>query len=90
MNIADNFEDADAFYARLVAIHESLDDAQSEQFNLALILFLANHIGDAAALDELMNLAAESLREEAAEESMAAANPSHADGAPQPTAGTSP
>ena len=89
MNIADNFEDADAFYARLVAIHESLDDAQSEQFNLALILFLANHIGDAAALDELMNLAAESLREEAAVVD-AAAEESSAGEAAQPTAGTSP
>lgn len=64
MNIADNFEDADAFYARLVTIHESLDDAQSEQFNLALILFLANHIGEAAALEELLRLAEDSLRDE--------------------------
>jgi len=43
VNIADNFEDVDAFYARLVTIHESLDDDESEQFNLALILILANH-----------------------------------------------
>lgn len=81
MNIADNFEDADAFYARLVTIHESLDDAQSEQFNLALILFLANHIGDAATLDALMRRAAESLRDEA---------PAAEESAAQPTAGTSP
>jgi len=64
VNIADNFEDADAFYARLVTIHESLDDAQSEQFNLALILFLANHIGDAATLDGYLQRALESLRDE--------------------------
>jgi len=89
MNIADNFEDADAFYARLVAIHESLDDAQSEQFNLALILFLANHIGNAAALDELMNLATESLREEATVVDAAAEESSTGEAA-QPTAGTSP
>lgn len=66
MSIKDNFEDADAFYARLVAIHESLDDEQSERFNLALILFLANHIGDAAALDKLLRLAQEALRDDAA------------------------
>lgn len=86
MNIADNFEDADAFYARLVTIHESLDDAQSEQFNLALILFLANHIGDAATLDALMHRAAESLRDDAPVAAEAAAEESAA----QPTAGTSP
>lgn len=66
MNIADNFEDADAFYARLVSIHESLDENQVERFNLALILMLANHIGDAAKLDELLRLAEDSLRDDAA------------------------
>jgi len=64
VNIADNFEDVDAFYARLVTIHESLDDDESEQFNLALILILANHIGEAAALEELLRLAEDSLRDE--------------------------
>lgn len=66
MNIADNFEDADAFYAGLVSIHESLDENQVERFNLALILMLANHIGDAAKLDELLRLAEDALRDDAA------------------------
>jgi len=63
VNIADNFEDADAFYARLVTIHESLDDDESEQFNLALILILANHIGEAATLNDYLQRALESLRD---------------------------
>lgn len=88
MNIADNFEDADAFYARLVTIHEALDDAQSERFNWALVLFLANHIGDAATLEALLSRAAESLRDEAAAVEGMEADESPADA--QPTAGTSP
>lgn len=61
MSLANNFDDADAFYERLVAIHESLDDEQSERFNLSLILMLANHIGDAAALADLMDQARQSV-----------------------------
>ncbi|MDD9874898.1 MAG: DUF2783 domain-containing protein [Gammaproteobacteria bacterium] len=57
MSLANNFDDADAFYERLVAVHESLDDEQSDQFNLSLILMLANHIGDAATLADLMDKA---------------------------------
>jgi len=84
VNIADNFEDADAFYARLVTIHESLDDDESEKFNLALILFLANHIGEAAALDGCLQRALESLRDGDGDVD------GDSDGDAQPTAGTSP
>jgi len=88
MNIKDNFEDADAFYARLVAIHESLDDAQSERFNLALILFLANHIGEAATLDGYLERALESLRDGDGDGDGDRDGGSAGDA--QPTAGTSP
>lgn len=61
MSLANHFEDADAFYERLVAIHEALDDEQSERFNLSLILMLANHIGDAATLADLMDQAKQAV-----------------------------
>ncbi len=45
-----NIDDQDGFYAELLAVHEGLDAAQSASLNARLILLLANHIGDRAAL----------------------------------------
>lgn len=59
INIPPHFESPDDFYNIFVETHESLDDKQSEQFNLALIFMLANHIGNR---DELKKLLAEAAK----------------------------
>jgi hypothetical protein len=50
-------ENGDAFYAALVAAHNGLTDAQSEQLHARLVLLLANHIGDRDVLDEAIKVA---------------------------------
>ena len=49
----------DDFYQALIDMHRDLTDAESELANAALILLLANHIGDAAVLREAMSAARE-------------------------------
>ena len=41
----------DDFYEALIALHSDLTAEQSRTVNAALILLLANHIGDPAVLD---------------------------------------
>jgi hypothetical protein len=53
-----NLTEHDAFYARLLAAHKGLNEAQSQALNARLILILANHIGDPEALAEALDLAA--------------------------------
>jgi hypothetical protein len=52
-----NIADADGFYAKLLASHRDLTEAQSHALNARLVLILANHVGDAAALDAALALA---------------------------------
>ena len=52
-----NMADADGFYAKLLASHRSLTEAQSHALNARLVLVLANHVGDAATLDAALALA---------------------------------
>jgi hypothetical protein len=52
-----NFTDHDAFYERLIAAHQGLDDAQSAQLNARLLLLLANQVGDGAVLAECIDAA---------------------------------
>jgi hypothetical protein len=52
-----NIADADGFYARLLATHKGLTEAQSHALNARLVLVLANHIGDAGALAQALDLA---------------------------------
>ena len=56
-DLAPNLEAPDDFYSEFVAIHDSLSDAQSERFNLALIFMLANRVGDRDALARLLSAA---------------------------------
>lgn len=49
-----NLDDADGFYAELVAAHNGLTDAASALMNARLALILANHIGDRAVLREAL------------------------------------
>ena len=60
-----NFEDADGFYAALLAAHEALTDGESAAFNARLVLILANHVGEQSALQDALALAAKADRREA-------------------------
>ncbi len=42
--------DPDAVFAALVSAHEGLDEAASRRVDAALVLLLANHIGDDAVV----------------------------------------
>jgi hypothetical protein len=52
-----NFEDADGFYAALLAAHKGRDQAESHALNARLVLILANHVGAKAVLAEALDLA---------------------------------
>ena len=52
-----NIADADGFYARLLAAHRGLSEAESHALNARLVLVLANHVGDAETLDAALLLA---------------------------------
>lgn len=41
-----NFSSPDDFYQQLIDAHRDLDTGQSHAMNAALVLLLANHIGD--------------------------------------------
>ena len=53
-----NLPEHDAFYARLLAAHGGLTEAESHALNARLVLILANHIGDLEILDQALDLAA--------------------------------
>jgi hypothetical protein len=50
-------QDADGFYEQLLNAHEGLSAEQSEQFNMRLILLLANQVGDACILRDCIESA---------------------------------
>ena len=50
--------DPDAFYAALMDLHEGLEMDESLRLDARLILLMAQHIGDAAVLHELLAEAA--------------------------------
>lgn len=52
-----NFADPDAAYRLLVEAHRGLSDEDSTMLDAALVLVLANHIGDAGVLREAIALA---------------------------------
>mgnify|MGYP002737263465 CR=1 FL=1 len=52
-----NLTRPDETYARLIATHDGLDEAESHALNARLILILMNHIGNDAVLAEAMALA---------------------------------
>lgn len=49
--------DPDGFYEKLIDLHLGLTGEQSSRVNAKLILLLANHVGNAAVLDEALALA---------------------------------
>ena len=52
-----NFADPDAAYRLIVEAHRGLTDVQSADLDAALVLILANHIGDLGVLREAIALA---------------------------------
>ena len=52
-----NFADPDAAYRLIVEAHRGISDAQSADLDAALVLILANHIGDHDVLREAIALA---------------------------------
>ena len=52
-----NFADPDAAYRLIVEAHRGLGEAQSADLDAALVLVLANHIGDLEVLREALALA---------------------------------
>ncbi|WP_151638250.1 DUF2783 domain-containing protein [Noviherbaspirillum aerium] len=59
LNTAANLDRPDDFYERLIDMHRDLAPEQSQAVNAALILLLANHIGDQKVLEEAMRIARE-------------------------------
>ncbi|ARP78248.1 DUF2783 domain-containing protein [Bordetella genomosp. 6] len=56
-----NLAGPDNFYEALIDTHRDLSDEQSRELNAALILLLANHIGDMAVLREALEHARQSV-----------------------------
>ncbi|MCK0149731.1 DUF2783 domain-containing protein [Marivita sp. S6314] len=57
LNLDPNFDNADDFYAALLAAHDGLDESDMHALNARLILILANHIGDNAILEDALRAA---------------------------------
>lgn len=54
---APNLQKPDEAYARLIATHEGLTEAESHALNARLVLILMNHIGNDAVLTQALALA---------------------------------
>jgi hypothetical protein len=54
---ARNLAEHDDFYARLLAAHRGLTEAESHALNARLVMILANHVGDPEVLDQALALA---------------------------------
>ncbi|MFS0757809.1 DUF2783 domain-containing protein [Noviherbaspirillum sp. 1P10PC] len=57
LNTTANIAAPDDFYERLIGMHRDLSPAQSNAANAALILLLANHIGNVGVLEQAMAIA---------------------------------
>ncbi|HYW64089.1 MAG TPA: DUF2783 domain-containing protein [Bradyrhizobium sp.] len=61
LSTALNFAKPDDAFRMIVEAHRGLSDAQSADLDAALVLILANHIGDLVVLGEAIELAKRSL-----------------------------
>jgi hypothetical protein len=57
LSISSNFAKPDDAFRMVVESHRGLSDAQSADLDAALVLVLANHIGDLEVLREAIELA---------------------------------
>ena len=46
LDLSPRLADPDGLFAALIAAHDGLDEAASRRLDAALVLLLANHIGD--------------------------------------------
>ncbi|CUI88115.1 DUF2783 domain-containing protein [Achromobacter xylosoxidans] len=61
LNTETNLAAPDDFYEALIEAHRDLSNEQSQELNAALILLLANHLGDMAVLREALTQARASV-----------------------------
>jgi len=59
--IEPNLPSPDAFYQTLIETHQGLSDEQSAELNAALILLLANHVGNMEIIREALDRARRSV-----------------------------
>jgi Protein of unknown function (DUF2783) len=57
LSTSSNFPKPDDAFRMIVEVHRGLSDAQSADLDAALVLVLANHIGDLEVLREAIELA---------------------------------
>jgi hypothetical protein len=57
LSTTSNFPDPDSAYRAIVEAHRGLSEAQSADLDSALVLILANHVGDADVLAQAIALA---------------------------------
>ena len=57
LSTSSNFARPDDAFRAIIEAHRGLSDAQSADLDAALVLILANHIGDIAVLREAIALA---------------------------------
>ena len=63
LSTSSNFAKPDDAFRMIVESHRGLSDAQSADLDAALVLVLANHIGDIEVLREAIELAKRRLME---------------------------
>jgi hypothetical protein len=61
LSTSPNFGNPDAAYRMIVEAHRGLSDDDSAALDAALVLLLANHIGDLEVLKEALHHAAQTL-----------------------------
>jgi Protein of unknown function (DUF2783) len=61
LSTTSNFSNPDAAYRMIVEAHRGLSDEDSAALDAALVLLLANHIGDLAVLKQALQQAAQTL-----------------------------
>jgi hypothetical protein len=64
LDTSSRFADADAAYRAIVDAHRGLTESESADLNAALVLVLANQLGDLAILKEALALAYATLARE--------------------------
>ncbi len=62
LNTQNNFVAPDDFYEHLIDAHRDLSTEQSHAMNAALVLLLANHIGDLDVIDDALQKARDTVR----------------------------
>jgi hypothetical protein len=62
LNTQPNIAGVDDFYQELIDLHRDRTVEQSMKINARLVLLLANHVGDRAALSEALRIAGQDVK----------------------------